>query len=239
MADSFRARAHGGVAEVRGLALHLARFRAAVVAAAVSPIEQDLDDFIASALPQIAEAGDGFPRLELWHDSAALSLALALRPLPTLRDDIALASTERPSAVTDPEVKGPNIAAYAALAAQLDGEALLLDEAGRAIEGTTTSLVWWHADGTGGVSAAPDRVASVTEQLVVRMAHGFGDSIATEYRTPLELTGLEVWAVNALHGIRPVVSIDGQAPTRHDPDRIARYRAALDRAWEPVLSAAA
>lgn len=257
VADSFRVRTRGGVAEVRGLAHHLARFRASVIAAtpastssdaaAVESSEGEIDSFIASVLPRIAAAGEGFPRLELWRDAEptqspastalgvhALSLALALRPLPTLRDDIALTSTELPGEVTHPEVKGPNITTYSALAAGLGGEALLLDEAGQSIEGTTTSLVWWHADGTGGIAAAPNRVPSVTEHLVRLIAHDLGDTISPEHRTPLELTKLEVWAVNALHGIRPVVSIDGQTPALHDPDRLARYRAALDRTWDPV-----
>lgn len=263
MADSFRVRSHGGVAEVRGLALHLERFRTAAISTGAAPasarsaasaqhdaavlaaLEQAVDNFIASALPRIAAAGDGFPRLELWHEPDALqgsplsalgahALTLALRPLPALRDNIALVATDRPREIKYPAVKGPNITTYAALATRLGGEALLLDEAGRVIEGTTTSLVWWHADGTGGVAAAQDRVASVTERLVRRIAHDLGDSIRAEHRTPLELTRIEVWAVNALHGIRPVVSIDGQALARHDPDRLARYRAALDRTWDPV-----
>lgn len=251
VADSFRVRDHGGVAEVRGLSHHLARFRASVLASenSVTPCPlttSEVDSFIASALPRIAAAGEGFPRLELWRENVArqtsktpesslsLSLSLAIRPLPELREAITLTSVARPNGLADAKVKGPNIASYSALSRQLGGEALLLDETGRVVEGTTTSLIWWNADGSGAYSAVPDRVSSVTELLVREIALRFGTELRPEQRSPADLTKFEVWAVNALHGIRPVLSIDGRASARHDPDRLDQYRVALDAAWEPV-----
>ncbi|WP_017793979.1 aminotransferase class IV [Leucobacter salsicius] len=240
VADSFRVRAHDGVAEVRGLAHHLARFRGSALAAASAspdsrPTPQEVDDFSASALPRIAAAGAGFPRLELWRDTGGAMLSLALRPSPPLRHEISLTSAVRPFGQPTPQTKGPNISAYAELAHRLGGEVLLLDDAGRAVEGTTTSLIWWKADGTGWYAASQDRVSSITELLMRNIAQDIGVALCPESRTPAELAKLEVWAVNALHGIRPVVSIDGLESARPDPDRLAQYRAALDREWGAVF----
>lgn len=233
VADSFRVRARGGVAQVRGLSHHLARFRGSVLATMPAPLE--IDDFIAAALPRVAAAGEGFPRLELWRDPRGVRLSLALRPLPPLREEISLRSSLRPAHLAAPATKGPNISAYAALSHQLGGEVLLNDAHGRVIEGTTTSLLWWHPDGTGGYAASQDRVASVTERLMLDIARRFGDDLRPESRTPAELATREVWAVNALHGLRPVVSLDGRASARPDPDRLARYRGALEGEWGAIL----
>ena len=48
-----------------------------------------------------------------------------------------------------------------------------------------------------------------------------------------------MWAVNALHGIRPVASLDGNALADPEPARLAWFRAALDRSWEPLAAGAA
>ncbi|WP_449283918.1 aminotransferase class IV, partial [Leucobacter sp.] len=139
-----------------------------------------------------------------------------------------------------PHRKGPNIARLAELNRGLGAEALLLDADGRALEGATTSLIWWRddADQSGGAVDEPStgggRVASVTEELLHRTARG---RLAAGRPTPAELTRCEVWAVNALHGIRVVTSIDGVAlPESHGP-RLERFREALDRTWAPLPTA--
>ena len=51
---------------------------------------------------------------------------------------------------------------------------------------------------------------------------------------PEELDGLEVWALNALHGIRIVTSwIDGPA-TAEEPGRLATWQARLDALRKPL-----
>ena len=52
--------------------------------------------------------------------------------------------------------------------------------------------------------------------------------------TAAELTSHEVWAVNALHGIRTVTSINGVALPSPVPQRLAWFREALDRTWEAI-----
>ncbi|MFC7765485.1 hypothetical protein [Leucobacter soli] len=51
---------------------------------------------------------------------------------------------------------------------------------------------------------------------------------------PVELAQHEVWAVNALHGIRVVTSIDGTPLPPPDERRLQWFREALDRTWEAV-----
>lgn len=230
--------------------------------------ETEIDEFLASARAQIAEhlmkravrthparAVGGFPRLELWDYSVgspqsgarrALDLALELRPLPEIRSTIEVTSAQRPSTVSHPERKGPNIELYASLMRQAGGEVLLVEPGDgpadgplaqqRVIEGTTTSLVWWDKTGTGFTSASRERVPSVAEAIVSAIASRLGTPLKSGHTTPAELTTLEVWAVNALHGIRPVIAIDGvQMPIVSA--RFSKFRDMFDQTWEPVVSA--
>lgn len=275
VADSFRVRVNQGVAEVRGFEHHLDRFAAAVLAACdessdvpecivygdsgdVDPIRlpafgipetrASLPDFMRDARERIAAYGQGFPRLELWRlPSNELALDLGLRPLPELMDTIRLRSAGAVR-LLHPERKGPNIATLGALNRELGGEGLLQDESGNAVEGATTSLVYWPAaSGTelgsgpgvasGHVIATAARVPSITEALLRAAAERSGASYSLTPRSPSvpELQGAEVWAVNALHGIRPVTHIDDVTLPSPAPERLAWFLAALDRNWTPVL----
>lgn len=295
VADSFRARVgpSTGATEVRGLGLHLDRFRTGAAEMLGGAVERGwwervFEPFMETVPERIARGGEGFPRVELWRDGAtgAPRLDVRLRPLPALGQSLELRSAAS-AALVSPRVKGPNIARLAELNRELGAEALLLDDAGRAVEGATTAILWWRGDALCRV-ASPERVASVAEALVLRAAPApgitpgaavtagnttsaaasFGDSarigafrpdrsetteiseriyapegtgapettgVSEESRTPAELARHEVWAVNALHGIRPVTAIDGVVLPEPDPDRLRAFRAALDRAWRPVV----
>lgn len=246
-ADSFRVSTHAGEPQVRAFHAHLTRFAATATAAwsehdgTADPrhVAETLTAFCSEARERIADSGNGFPRLELWSASAkaageppAPSLALALRPLPALGDQVSLVSAPRGVAPVA-ERKGPNIARYGALIRELGAEPLLTDEAGWVLEGATTSLVWWPDRGTsrlGSVVALAARVPSVTE-ATLRSAV---TNLVPARVTPDELRESEVWAVNALHGIRPVTHLDGTPLVAPDPERLERFRSVLDRSWEPV-----
>ena len=243
-ADSFRVRGRGEEAAVRGFERHLARFAGAASAgwhenvpvADPDAIAAKIAAFIAASRERIAAAGDGFPRLELWRFPGEREprLKLALRPLPPLAPTLALSSAPG-GPLPHAERKGPNIAAYASLRRELLSEPLLLDSAERVLEGATTSLIWWdRTTGVGAVSALPDRVPSITEALI-------RDATQLEPRvvTLAQLTEHEIWAVNALHGIRQVTHIDGVSCPEPDMTRLARVQRMLDRCWEPVRVAAA
>ena len=174
-----------------------------------------------------------------------LRFEVALRPLPQLSDTLALASRVEPAA-PQAQVKGPNIARYAAFNSAAGCEALLVDRSGIVREGATTSLIVWGdtSDNSGAIVACSERVASVTEATLAAAAsrrlvgakpqRSRSGAFSVEDFSVADLLRSEVWAVNALHGIRPVTSIDGQQLREPNPTRLAWFRDALDRSWEPV-----
>ncbi|MGO1538183.1 MAG: aminotransferase class IV [Leucobacter sp.] len=248
VADSFRVRrnAAGGTAEVRGWQLHRERFTSAV--REVCEMESfgtthrvllTLDDFLQKAAEQIADYGEGFPRLELRRTSAGdPKLSVALRPLPALGTTLELRSAPGIQ-LSRPHLKGPNIVRLGELNRTFGAEALLLDPAGNALEGATSSLIWWSRDTTEGHvvsqrsgATTGDRVPSVTESLL----RSSNDRITGARAAPAELAQHEVWAVNALHGIRRVTSIDGTSLPAPDIHRLNTHAETLDSCWEAVTS---
>ena len=233
VADSFRVRINTqtGAAEVRGLGHHLARFARSTHAASGGAL-RGVGNFLDETSGPITAYGEGFPRWELWRTAQnGFDLRLSLRPLPKLGDTISLVSARVPSQ-PHADRKGPNISSYAALTSELGAEALFVGSDGIVREGATTSLVWWRGEQLL-CAAAKDRIASVTEALLGEL---FG-ALEPAAVTPAELAECEVWAVNALHGIRVVASIDGVDMRAPDSARLARARAALDQTWQPFLAA--
>ncbi|MBC9954665.1 hypothetical protein ICM05_08405 [Leucobacter sp. cx-42] len=251
VADSFRTRTNSftGETEARGMEMHVSRFIDSVEEAVAGEIPFDdlagwLTDFFESAGEDIAAGGDGFPRFELWRtEEGDLELACAIRPLPELGETLALVTTDRAGERITPWRKGPNIPFYSALNRELGAEALFVDEDGFAIEGATTSLVLWNpstGDGhflPGAGERRPEgRIVSVTEILVRVIAEEDESSQAITEIAVLgsAITLFEVWAVNALHGIRVVTSVDGKATQPANEERLARFRKVLDQSWQPV-----
>ena len=61
-----------------------------------------------------------------------------------------------------------------------------------------------------------------------------GVEVLYESVTPADLQGLEIWALNAVHGIRIVTSwIDGP-PTAEEPGRLALWQARIDALRKPL-----
>ena len=254
VADSFRVRGSAGSAEVRGYDLHLKRFLRSVEEV-VSSREYQLSDSTSPSLPtqevaaflrdattRINYFGEGFPRFELWdhgaQDPGDLELKLSLRSLPVLRDTIHLQSVRLDSLVR-PHLKGPNIGFFSGLNCELQAEALRVDADGYIVEGATTAIVWW-SEHRGFIAPREKRVASVAEALVQRIATGHGAPLEEQRIAPEDLLTKEVWAVNALHGLRRVSSIDGVAvhQTASSPSwaSLPLMQKHFDETWEPVAS---
>ncbi len=73
------------------------------------------------------------------------------------------------------------------------------------LETATAGLLWWR---DGALCAPPEDgrvLPSVTRALITEIARAQSIPVRTETVRPEQLEGLEVWAVNALHGIRPVL----------------------------------
>lgn len=84
---------------------------------------------------------------------------------------------------------------------------------------------------------ASEILPGVTRAVLLRLAAQHGIRVELEQPTPPDLAGLEVWAVNALYGIRPVHRWVG-TPIDAGPARRARWwNAQLDRLADPVPAA--
>jgi branched-subunit amino acid aminotransferase/4-amino-4-deoxychorismate lyase len=105
------------------------------------------------------------------------------------------------------------------------------------VEGGYSGLLWWRGDILCGPLADFERVDSVTARSVLTLARALGLDTHEEAVTPTELEGVELWAVNSLHGIRIVTGwLDG--PTLAErPGRLATWRARLDRLRRPLPDA--
>jgi branched-subunit amino acid aminotransferase/4-amino-4-deoxychorismate lyase len=181
-----------------------------------------------------------FPRVELRLQLLAPQLLFRLREAPKLRRSVTLATHTGRDPRTAPRFKGPDLEAMTRLRtlAQKRGadEAVLLSAEGWVAEGSTTSLAWWRGDALCVPSNDIERVDGVTIRSVITLATALGVDVLYETVTPGELQGLEVWALNALHGIRIVTAwIDGPA-TAELPGRLATWQARLDALRKPLPS---
>lgn len=218
------------------LGLHRARFLDAVGASMDASV--DAEAFWDAAIAAIPREGDWFPRVELQERSGAPQLVFRLRPAPQRGRSLVLASASGPDPRRSPAVKGPDGEALQRLHAQAQrqgaDEAVILTPEGYVVEGASTALLWWHGKVLTGPLAEFARVDSVTARSVIALATALGLDVHEEPATPPELDGLEIWAVNALHGIRIVTGwVDGPAPAEQ-PGRLAAWRARLDRLRRPL-----
>jgi branched-subunit amino acid aminotransferase/4-amino-4-deoxychorismate lyase len=189
---------------VRALDAHLHRFTAAVADLYAIPA----GEFTLAVAARLPQSGRWFPRVELAEADGAPRFQLWLRPAPATGRAVRLWVPDGEDERSFPRVKGPDLEYLgrlreAAVNAGAD-EAVLMSGDGLVLEGATTSLLWWRS---GELCAPPPDapvVPGVTRSLLLEAAAGSGVPVRYEYATPAELAGLEVWAVNALHGIRPV-----------------------------------
>lgn len=195
---------------VRWLADHRDRFWASCRDTGVG--DRRLQDFWHAVVDALPRSGRWFPRVEL---SSSGELRLRLRPAPPLGLGISLRCGERGDPRQRPRVKGPDLPLLLRLRAEATqrgaDELLLRTTEGWVVEGTTTSLLWWESD----ILCAPVQevpsLPGVTSKRLLRRAAELDIAVARMWRQPEELSGREVWLVNALHGIRPVTDWSGLA----------------------------
>lgn len=240
LADSFLCQKQ----QVRGFRYHRARFERDLAECAPGLVEQ-LDDFFRAVHHELADEPETFPRIDVCDDA----LWLRVRPAPPLTETLTAVSEhlrrERE------QIKGPNIGYYAQRNARNQCETLRCDRDGNLLEGVTSALLWWsdttRADVKTGNAvlhcvASNDRVWSTTEDIVVDIARRLGvgvqtdGAVARDTVTPSALRACEVWAVNALHGIRPVAALDHMVMPLPDTARLERFRTELETTWEPISS---
>ncbi|MBW4032077.1 MAG: aminotransferase class IV [Acidobacteria bacterium] len=234
------------VSDGRALALGLHRTRFLDAAAELAErrglvAEVDalaVEDFWDAAIARIPRDGAWFPRVELRVHRQAAELLFRLREAPQRHRGVVLATHHGADPRTEPWVKGPDLEAMTRLrteAQQRDAdEAVILSSAGWVAEGSTSCLAWWSGDALCVPSIDVPRIDSVTMRSVLALATATGVDVLHDAVLPGQLEGLEIWALNALHGIRIVTRwVDGPT-TAELPGRLDSWRARLDSLRKPL-----
>lgn len=221
---------------VRGLDLHRDRFLSSI---ATLEVPVDAHAFWDAAIEAIPRTGDWFPRVELREQLGAPQLIARMRDAPERRRSVMLSTHSGRDPRTQPAIKGPDLSAMLRLRTEAQergaDEAVIVSDSGLIVEGSTTSLCWWR----GGTLCVPDagltRVDGVTMRTVLALATALGIPISDERATPSDLDGLEVWALNALHGIRIVTSWEsGPTQLAEEPGRLATWELRLNALRRPL-----
>jgi branched-subunit amino acid aminotransferase/4-amino-4-deoxychorismate lyase len=221
----------------RAMDAHLRRFSSACASLYGVRAER----FACAAVTRIPASGRWFPRLELaladdtsdpgdnsGDTGSGVRLRLWLRPAPTLGSTVRLWRPPDPYQRVQPRVKGPDLPYLAALrdAAAKAGadEALLVSADCHVLEGTTTSLLWWHGNTLCAPPAEAAVLPSVTRATLLDMAAARGIPVRFELVRPDELRARQVWAVNALHGVRVARLVLAGLPAPYSWSRIQLRR---------------
>lgn len=225
--------------QVRALSAHIQRFSSTCARITALPPERSAE-FVRAAVQRIPGTGRWFPRVELVGDSDASQLQLWIRPAPARGEAVRLWISAEPDRRVHPSVKGADLNHLAALRREAADagadEALILSTDGLIREGASTSILWWRRDVLCAPPETPDILPGVTRAGLLRLAAEHGIRVELEELTPPDLAGLEVWAVNALHGIRPVSRWVGTPIDAGPSHRARRWNAQLDRLVGPVLT---
>lgn len=226
---------------VLSLDVHRERFlRTAADPDAVGPgLAPTAAAFWDAAIAAIPRHGSWFPRVEVQKHAADVSFWVRVRPAPELTRSVVVRTlTEDPRRV--PTVKGPDLARLIEIGSRARGEgvdeSIVLSPDGAVIEGLTTSLVWWRGHAIGMPDADLARIDSVTARIVETLATARGIPVLRERIEPTALEGLEVWALNALHGPRIIRKwIEGPAVAEL-PGRLEEWRRLLQGLRQPLPS---
>jgi len=200
--------------QVRAPQRHIARFTRSI---GDRELPEILREFTQTALRFLPKTGSLFPRLE-YRESLPLGqrLFLRIRNSPELTKTVTLWSSDSEDPRTNYQTKGPDLSACQRLrrAANLRGadEAVILSPSGHIADGALSSIVWWEDE----TLCAPDDntnwLPSITRDLVFELASQAGYKTSTKSARPEELTGLEIWSLSALQGIRGVTAWQGLEP---------------------------
>ncbi|GAA1936445.1 aminotransferase class IV [Brevibacterium antiquum] len=197
---------------VRAFERHRRRFSAAALELGCT--DADSADFWSALIDLIPRSGEWFPRVEMLGDDEP-ALGFRLRPAPTRTDELRVWIPPFADPRQHPRTKGPDIARLAELRRQAHeehkcDEVLLVDENAFAVESATSSLLWWEDETL--CVPHPDlaQLPGVTTSLIQDEARKRFVSIEHRRIQPEDLSGHEVWLVNALHGIRRIRAFSGQ-----------------------------
>jgi branched-subunit amino acid aminotransferase/4-amino-4-deoxychorismate lyase len=103
------------------------------------------------------------------------------------------------------------------------------------IDGTTTCLVWVDGEKVFQPPLEFLRVSSVT---VAQLEKIVGQPLSEQSRTPAELEGCELYALNSLNGIRAVTSWINGPTLEVNPHRLETWRAAYQNLFTALPESA-
>jgi branched-subunit amino acid aminotransferase/4-amino-4-deoxychorismate lyase len=220
------------------LDVHRERFLASVETIAPERVDE-ADGFWNAAMLELPTEGTWFPKLELAvpSEGAEAVFRLAVRPSPPRSASIALVTASHDPRLV-PGIKGPDLARLETLRTEAKAggsdEAVILSPDGLVVEGNYTSLVWWRGDALCVVADGLPRLPGVTERALVTLATVLGVEILHDEVTPDDLDGLELWALNSLHGARIATRWEGGPALAEEPGRLRLWRTRLDALRRPV-----
>ncbi len=223
---------------VRALHLHQQRFTSSCTQlAGIKP--DDITGFWHQAMQKLPEEGLWFPRIELAGNIRQPVLQLRIRKAPDIHQDIRLINCGLKDFRKKPRHKGPDLTELMTvrkvMMEQGADDAILTTPKGFLLEGLTTSLLWWEGKTLCTTPLSRRVLPGITCQLLRLIAEQENIAFACRFRKPATLNGCDVWAVNALHGIRRVVD------WKHSPFRpsvqtdIEDWRKKLDQFMKKVF----
>lgn len=222
---------------VRALHLHCQRFLSSChQLAGIDP--EMITAFWDQAIGKLPKAGSWFPRIELAGSLQQPVFQFRLRKAPDLRTDIRLINCGLKDFRKMPRHKGPDLAelisARKKVMARGAEEAILTTQTGLLLEGLTTSIMWWEGKTLCTTSPSRRVLPGITCQLLRLIAEQ--ENVPFAYRSckPVDLDGCEVWAVNALHGIRRAVNWEKSPFRTSSHIDVDQWRIKLDRFIRPV-----
>ena len=141
----------------------------------------------------------------------------------------------------EPTIKGPDIPALNTLRAEAQAQgaddAVIVDDQGRVVDGSTTCLIWFAEGGLHLPPAEALRVNSVSVAIAKELATKAGFTVTETWATPADLDGVELYALNSLHGIRSVISwVNGPSLSMNE-ERLAHWRQQYDLLAEELPEA--
>jgi branched-subunit amino acid aminotransferase/4-amino-4-deoxychorismate lyase len=218
------------------LDLHRTRFMTSIPRGRYRQL--DPGAFWDAAVAAIPRTGDWFPRVELRTQLLQPQLLFRLREAPELSRSIVLATHAGRDPRTAPRFKGPDLEAMVRLRTSVQkqgaGDAVILTRDGHIADGATTAIAWWRGDALAIPDDAIERVDSVTLRSVLALATATGVDILRESARPEDLDGCEVWALNALHGIRIVTDWVAGPAVAEEPGRLDAWRRRLHALRRPL-----
>lgn len=226
VADSWRVEDGSAVALDR----HRSRFTKSATEVGID--QAVVSRFWAAVIEALPREGSWFPRVEVVHTAGGPTLRYREREAPHWLDTVTLAAGSTDPRTT-PLTKGPDLEALMALRRSVADvgatEALIVSPEGHVIEGAySTVMVWTKGSDALSVVGPPwPRIPSVTESVLLDIAHTRGVEVTEKTLTLDSLAGAEIWILSALHGIRGATEFHGGPEITQQPGRRDEWQ----RAW--------